>query len=97
MTPRFIEQVFLTRKGGGVEALLVLEDAAGARSRERFPVSTTRDLGDAARRVARSLAQRGVRPARKVRLRVGRGEELLDAPELLGLFLAELKGWPEDD
>ncbi|MEX2542843.1 MAG: hypothetical protein WD314_13625 [Trueperaceae bacterium] len=97
MTPRFVEQVFLSRNAGAVEALLVLEDEAGARSRERFPISTASDFGDAARWLARMLARRGVRPARKVRLRVGQGEQLRDAPELLGLFLAEWRGSGEDD
>lgn len=95
LTPRFIEQVFLTPKAGGVEALLVLEDEAGARTRERLPISSTSDFSEAARLLARTLYRRGVRAARRVRLRVGRGDGLRDAPELLSVFLRELKGRPD--
>jgi hypothetical protein len=91
MTPRFVEQIFLASKAGGTEVLLVLEDEAGARTRERLPLPV-RDLADAARQAARRLASRGVVPARQVRLRVTRGGELRDDPGLLRLFLAELSG-----
>ncbi|HEX7003453.1 MAG TPA: hypothetical protein VF168_04625 [Trueperaceae bacterium] len=89
MTPRTVEQVFLENKGGGINVLLVLEDEAGGRSRERLPLSA-RDLESAVRQSARHLAQRGVRPARRVRLRVAGGGELRDDSELLRLFLDEL-------
>jgi hypothetical protein len=88
--PRFVEQVFLSPRGGGVEVLLVLEDEAGARTRERLPLATA-DLQHAAGQAARQLARRGVRAARLVRLRVGRGDRLRDDAQLLELFLAELE------
>jgi hypothetical protein len=95
VTPRFVEQVFLESKSGGTEVLLVLENDAGARTRERLPLPV-RDHADAARQAGRRLAARGVAPARQVRLRVTRGGELRDDPELLRLFLAELRGGPLD-
>jgi hypothetical protein len=91
VTPRFVEQVFLESKSGGTEVLLVLENEAGARTRERLPLPT-RDHADAARQAGRRLAARGVAPARKVRLRVTSGGELRDDPMLLRLFLDELTG-----
>ncbi|MEX2536950.1 MAG: hypothetical protein WD273_15240 [Trueperaceae bacterium] len=89
MTPRAVEQVFLEPKGGGIEVLLVLEDEAGGRTREHLPLPLN-DLKAAIRQVARQLTYRGIKPARKVRLRVGRGDELRDDGELLRLFLEEL-------
>jgi hypothetical protein len=96
VTPRFVEQVFLESKSGGTEVLLVLENEAGARTRERLPLPV-RDHDEAARQAARRLASRGVVAARKVRLRVTRGGDLRDDPELLKLFLAELAGDREDE
>jgi hypothetical protein len=89
MTPRRVEQVFLERKAGAVEVLLVLEDEAGGRTRERFPVPTV-ELAEAARSSARRLARRGVGPARRVRLRVARQGEMYDDELLLDLFLGIL-------
>ena len=89
VTPRTVEQVFLESKGGGTSILLVLEDEAGGRTRERLPLSA-RDRETAVRQAARYLAQRGVRPARKVRLRTAGGGELRDDPELLRMFLEAL-------
>lgn len=90
MTPRSVEQVFLEPKGGGVAVLLVLEDEAGARTRERLPL-TGNDLSVITRQVARQLSNRGVKPSRKVRLRVTRGGTLRDDPNLLRLFLEALR------
>lgn len=89
MTPRFVEQVFLSKSGGGSEVLLVLEDEAGGRSRQRLPLPDS-TLSEAARIAARQLARRGVTAAAKIRLRVGSGQELRDDADLLSLFLAEL-------
>lgn len=90
VTPNAVEQVFLERRGGRVEVLLVLEDDAGGRSRERLPLPTS-DLSEATRWTARRLAQRGIRPARKLRLRVAGGDDLRDDEVLLDLFLTELR------
>lgn len=63
----------------------MLENRAGARTREKLPLPTI-DVRTAAETVAKRLAYRGVLPARKVRLRVaGR-----DDPDLLALFLEVL-------
>lgn len=90
MTPRAVEQIFLEPKGGGIEVLLVLEDEAGARTRERLPLPGN-DLSAVTRLVALRLANRGVKPARRVRLRVAQGSDLRDDPKLLKLFLEELR------
>jgi hypothetical protein len=89
MTPRRVEQIFLERKGGVVEVLLVLEDDAGGRTRERFPVPTV-ELAEAIRLSAQRLARRGVGPTRRVRLRVVRQGEMYDDGVLLDLFLGIL-------
>ena len=89
MTPRTVEQVFLESKGGGVSVLLVLEDEAGARTRERLPLPA-QDFETATRQAGRHLNLRGVRAARKVRLRTSSGGELSDDQDLLKLFLEEL-------
>ena len=89
MTASSVEQVFLESKGGGIDVLLVLEDEAGARTRERLPLPA-RDLELATRQAARYLNGRGVRAARKVRLRVAGGGDLYDDARLLKLFLDEL-------
>lgn len=92
MTPTSVEQIFLEPKGGGIEVLLVLENQAGARTRERAPLPT-QDARKATELLARRLAYRGVQPARLVRLRVaGR-----DDPALLELFLRVLERESADD
>ena len=88
--PRSIEQVFIESKGGGTSVLLVLEDEAGGRTRERLPLAA-RDPEAALRQAARHLSQRGIQPARRVRLRVESGGELHDDHDLLRLFLEELQ------
>src|SRR5690625_190888 len=89
VTPAIVEQVFLTRKGGATEVLFVLEDAAGGRTRDRLTVASLDDEL-AVRQAARLLAYRGVVAGEKVRLRVSRGDELIDDGALLALFLDEL-------
>lgn len=96
MRPSAVEQVFLERKHGGTEVLLVLEDPAGGRTREKLPLPI-RDLEQAVLQVGRRLAQRGVGAAGKVRLRVGSEGRLRDDPQLLRLFLAELAAGQEGE
>lgn len=91
MRPSMVEQVFVERRGGVTLVLLVLEDAAGGRTRERIPLPVT-DPAVAVRQAARQLAHRGIGPARRVRLRAGKGDSLVDDARLRELFLAELDG-----
>lgn len=89
MTPSSVEQVFLERRGGSTQVLLVLEDPAGARTRDRLVVASP-DLTVAVKQAARLLAHRGIGPAGKVRLRVSTKQGLEDDAGLLALFLDEL-------
>jgi hypothetical protein len=78
-----VEQVILTRDGGLVSALVVLEAPSGARTRERWP-AVAGDPEAAIDRLAAQLARRGdvdgARP--RLRVRVGRGEALTDRDDL---------------
>lgn len=78
-----IEQVILTRSNGSVEALVVTESPSGARQRERWPALAP-DLETAIDRIAVQLARRGDVDgvAKAVRVRVGRGEDLLTRRDL---------------
>ena len=82
-----VEQVILTRDGGLVSALVVLEAPSGARTRERWPALAA-DPEGAVDRLAVQLARRGdvdgTRP--RLRVRVGRGEALRDRADLAGRF-----------
>lgn len=83
-----LEQLFLTPSGPGTELLLVLENPAGARTRERllFP---TRDVSDIVRRLAAHLARRGdVTDVSGVRVRRRVGGDLRDEPDLGRRLLA---------
>lgn len=71
--------------------LLVLENEAGARIRERMPLDVG-DSSEATRIAARQLAYRGIEPVRSLRLRLSVGNELRDDPELRRLFLDTLTG-----
>jgi hypothetical protein len=84
-----VEQLFLRPRAGRVEVLLVLEDPAGARSRETLVTPASANEA-AVRFVARRLAERGIGPALRTRLRLERGSETSDDPRLLALFLREL-------
>ena len=78
-----VEQVILTRDGGLVSALVVLEAPSGARTRERWP-ALAGEPEAAVDRLAVQLARRGdvdgVRP--RLRVRVGQGENLRDRGDL---------------
>lgn len=73
---------------------LVLEDEAGARTRERLPLPVS-EPRTALRQAAVQLAARGVAPSRRLRLRVSRGGELRDDEELREYFAAALSGTGE--
>ena len=82
MRAEALEQVFVRRGAGVFELLLVLESASG--SRERVTLSEpAQDEGGAMRFLASYLRQEGLTIARRARVRRRRGEELVDAPELL--------------
>lgn len=85
-----VEQIFLRRVAGRIELLLVLESPSGSRERERLrtPAATP---SEAVRFAAVHLARRGVRPARRVRLRVDRGGALADDVALRDAFLEALR------
>lgn len=86
-----VEQVFVRPSGGQLEVLMVIENPAGARFRERFTLAG-RDRREAVRRAARYLAYRGqVTGTRRLRLRIEEGGELRDDPDLLVVFEAALK------
>lgn len=87
-----LEQVFLKRKGGGYEFLLVLEDAAGARERVTYnvPPALATNEEAATRSLGRWLSARGARSASKLRVRREVGGELTDAGQLREVLLAAL-------
>lgn len=78
-----IEQLILTRSAGAFEALVVTESPSGARQRERWPALAS-DVETAIDRLAKQLARRGdIDGLRsKVRIRIERGEELIERPDL---------------
>lgn len=93
-----VEQVILTRDGGLVSALVVLEAPSGARTRERWP-ALAGDPEAAVDRLAVHLARRGdvdgVRP--RLRVRVGRGEALRDRDDLARRLRRRLERELEED
>lgn len=73
-----LEQVFLARRSGTVEARLVVERESGAREREALLLPVT-DLAAAAVLVGRTVARRqDVTSVSHCRLRVARGSALED-------------------
>ncbi len=88
-----VEQVFVRRRGGHTEVLLVLESPAGERLRETLPLGGV-GFEEAARRAAVELARRGIRPARRLRVRSERGGSLDDDAALRDVFL---RAWGDDE
>jgi hypothetical protein len=96
MTERRLDQLFLRPSGGGIEVLMVFESPAGARTRERLPLSV-RDPAGAVDLLARHLARRPeLITVAGVRLRVERSGELRDDRRLAQRLAAALKR-EEDD
>lgn len=90
---RRVEQVFVRRRQGRIELLLVLEDASGARSRETWPMADA-DAGEAVRRLARQLARRGdVDGFTRLRVRRERGGGLEDDAALARILR---EAWHEE-
>jgi hypothetical protein len=80
--PNALEQLFVARRGDRVELRLVLVDPADGRTRVTH-LAPTADEREAVRWLGRHLAREGeIRDLRRLRVRVGRGGQLLDAPEL---------------
>lgn len=78
-----LEQVFLARRSGSVEARLVLERESGARERETLLLPVT-EFAAAAALVGRAMARReDVSSVARCRLRVARGSALADDTALL--------------
>ena len=92
LSGRLVEQVILSRDGGLVAALVVLEAPSGARTRERWPALAP-DEGAAVDRLAVQLARRGdvdgSRP--RLRVRVGRGDALRDRGDLVDRLRTRLE------
>ncbi|MEJ2666141.1 MAG: hypothetical protein P8Z81_03400 [Deinococcales bacterium] len=89
MRPEAVEQLFVRRRGGRVELLVVLETPAGERLRETL-LAPTASAEDAVRYAAVQLARRGLRAARRVRVRRETGGTLIDDEALKRTFLAAL-------
>ncbi|MER3444251.1 MAG: hypothetical protein C4333_09095 [Meiothermus sp.] len=83
-----LDQVIFQREAGRVVVHVDLFDPLGRLRREVFHPATP-DPELALERVARALAQRGVRGPGRVRQR--RGSALLPSPELQRLFLDSLE------
>lgn len=79
--------MFVKRRAGRIELLLVLESSSGNRERRSVATPATDDLG-AMRYLARYLAQDGSRPHPRLRVRREQGAALEDAPELKAALLA---------
>jgi hypothetical protein len=79
---RTLEQAFLRRRAGRVEALLVIERESGARERITLQLASV-DLDDAARAVGRQVARAALADRTDgVRVRVERAGDLSDDPAL---------------
>lgn len=82
MKPDALEQVFVSRRAGRIELLTVRVDPAEGRSRATLLAPTT-DATEALAWLGRHLAREGqVRSLTRLRVRVQRGAEWQDAPEL---------------
>jgi len=80
--PNALEQLFVARRGDRVELRLVLVDPADGRTRVTH-LAPTADEREAVRWLGRHLARGGeIRDLRRLRVRLGRGEQLVEAPEL---------------
>jgi hypothetical protein len=85
---RALDQVFLRRRAGRFEALLVIERETGARERVTLPLSAS-DVAAAVVVLGRHLARSAaVDTLSGARLRVERGGGLVDAPELAAALAA---------
>jgi hypothetical protein len=84
-----VEQLFVRRRAGRIELLMVLESPAGDRERETLQAPTS-SPEDAVRFAGTQLARRGIVASGRLRLRVERGGGLVDDARLRDLLLATL-------
>lgn len=89
MRPEAVEQLFVRRRGGRIELLVVLETPAGERLRETL-LAPTASPEEAVRYAAIQLGRRGLRAAHRVRVRRETGGALIDDEALKRAFLAAL-------
>ncbi|HKI57155.1 MAG TPA: hypothetical protein VKB31_08395 [Trueperaceae bacterium] len=95
MRAEVVEQVFVRRRGGRVELLVVLETPAGERQRETL-LAPTSSPEEAVRYAAVQLARRGLGAATRLRLRRDLGGTLVDDPQLKQAFLRAMAAAAED-
>jgi len=84
-----VEQLFVRRRAGRIELLMVLESPAGDRERETLQTPTG-SPEEAVRFAGIHLARRGIAASDRLRLRVERGGGLVDDSRLRALLLATL-------
>lgn len=96
MRPQAVEQLFVRRRGGRIELLAVLETPAGERVRETL-LAPTASPEEAVRYAGVQLARRGLRAARRVRVRRETGGALVDDEALKRAFLAALGPHDEEE
>lgn len=84
-----LEQLFVERRAGHIELLMVFESPSGRRERRRVATPATDDLS-AMTYLARYLRQDGATPHPRLRVRRERGSSLEDAPQLKAALLSEL-------
>lgn len=87
-----VEQLFVERRGGRVELLVVLETPAGERQRERL-LAPTAVPEEAMRYAAVQLGRRGLRAGSRLRVRREQSGTLVDDPALKRAFL---EAWAAD-
>jgi hypothetical protein len=91
-----VEQLFVRRRAGRVEVLMVLESPAGDRERETMQAPTA-SPEDAVRFAGVHLARRGIVASNRLRLRIERGGDLVDDAHLREVLVAALtQGHVED-
>ena len=91
-----LEQVFIRKRGGQLELLLVLENPAGRRHREKLTFPTQNAL-EGVRRAAKHLAYRGnIEDVSKLRLRVEAKGDLKDDASLKRIFIGDFEMHAED-
>ena len=87
-----LEQLFVRRRAGRIEASLVLEDPAGGRHRETLPLPYD-EAAAAVAALGRHLARRGdVTDAPRLRVREETGGRLVDRPAWRDIFLDAFDG-----
>lgn len=86
-----LQQLFVKRRAGRVELLLVLESPSGYRERRTVATPATDELAAIAY-LARYLAQDGSRLHPRLRVRRESGGELVDAPALKAALLTASAG-----